>query len=68
MPPENVADLAKGGRGAKHYGRVVAVEKPQDGHRGAVPFAQPVPGLDRYAPVVRQRGQYLLLFIPELDL
>ena len=66
LPPQDMPHLPKGGRGAEHDGRVVAVQKPQDGDGGAEPFAQAVARFDRHPPMLRQSGQGLRLLGPQV--
>ena len=66
LPPQDMPYLAKGGRGAEHDGRVVAVQKPQRGDGGAEPFAQAVARFDRHPPMLRQGGQGLRLLGPQV--
>ena len=67
LPPQDMAHLPEGWRGAQDDGRVVVVQEPQHGDGGAVTLAQPVPGLDGHAAVGRQGGQHFFLLAPKLD-
>ena len=67
LPPQDVAHLPEGGRGAEGNGGVlVGVDEPEDGHGGAEALAQPIAGLDRHPPVRGEGGQHLFLLGPQL--
>ena len=66
LPPQHVAHLPEGRRGAEHDGWVVGVDIPQHGHRGGEVLAQAVARLHRHAPLALHRPQHLLLLVPQL--
>ena len=57
LPPQDMAHLPEGGRGAEGDGRfAVGVDEPEQGHRGAESLAETVAGLDRHPPSGGQGG------------
>ena len=67
LPPEYVAHLPEGGRGAEGDGGVlVNVHEPQQGHGGAEALAETVARLDGHPAVLGEGVQHLHLLGPQL--
>ena len=67
LPPQDVAHLPEGGRGAKGDGGVlVGVHEPQHRDGGAEALAQPIACLYRHAAMLGEGVQHLDLLGPQL--